>query len=111
MDVNFSVYSNDADGRLVGQQQRGWGRRALRLGSTNHSADIMREMQSSVFGGASLRRLISPSYGGVNGGKRVSQVITDSYDVLYGDWPEEYNEVTLVLMGGGFRRKHCTSSA
>lgn len=27
----------------------------------------------------------------------VSQVITDSYDVLYGSWPEKYDEVILVL--------------
>ena len=30
-------------------------------------------------------------------GSGISQVITDSYDVLYGDWPEAYNEVVLVL--------------
>ena len=27
----------------------------------------------------------------------ISQVVTDSYDLLYGAWPEEYNQVVLVL--------------
>lgn len=30
-------------------------------------------------------------------GTGISQAITDSYDVLYGSWPEAYNEVVLVL--------------
>ena len=30
-------------------------------------------------------------------GKTVSQVTTDSYDVLYGSWPQAYDEVVLVL--------------
>lgn len=27
----------------------------------------------------------------------ISQAVTDSYDLLYGAWPEEYNQVVLVL--------------
>ena len=30
-------------------------------------------------------------------GTSVSHVITDSYDLLYGQWPEDYDEVVLVL--------------
>lgn len=30
-------------------------------------------------------------------GDQVSQVITDSYELLYGSWPQAYNEVVLVL--------------
>ena len=32
-----------------------------------------------------------------NNGETVSRAITDSYDVLYGQWPEKYNEIVLVL--------------
>ena len=30
-------------------------------------------------------------------GKAVSTILFDSYDLLYGSWPENYNEVVLVL--------------
>ena len=30
-------------------------------------------------------------------GKAVSTILLDSYDLLYGSWPENYNEVVLVL--------------
>ena len=30
-------------------------------------------------------------------GKAVSSILIDSYDLLYGSWPENYNEVVLVL--------------
>lgn len=32
-----------------------------------------------------------------NGGKSVSKALTDKYDLLYGEWPQEYDEVILVL--------------
>ncbi len=31
------------------------------------------------------------------GGKAVSSIVTDSYDIVYGKWPTAYNELVLVL--------------
>lgn len=89
-DVNFSVYSHDADGNLINSDT-----------DTDSSGVI-----SSGFGPAMLSRLSGGSESGAENfselmpgaeGQAVSQVVTDEYEVLYGNWPEAYDEVVLVL--------------
>lgn len=89
-DVNFSVYSHDADGNLI-----------------NSDADADSSgVKTSGFGAAMLSRIGGGSEGGAENfselmpgaeGRAVSQVVTDGYEVLYGNWPEAYDEVVLVL--------------
>lgn len=89
-DVNFSVYSHDADGNLI-----------------NSDADTDSSgVKTSGFGAAMLSRISGGSEGGAENfselmpgaeGQTVSQVVTDGYEVLYGNWPEAYDEVVLVL--------------
>lgn len=60
-------------------------------------AGILNRLGSAAGGGSSagaanFSELMTSSDGG-----KVSPVLTDSYDLLYGSWPEEYNEVILVL--------------
>ena len=81
--VQFSVYTHDAEGSLVDTDS-----------SPNPSS-------GGGFGGmTSLEQSGSGNFSelmpGING-QSVSAVITDSYDLLYGHWPEAYNEVILVL--------------
>lgn len=96
-DVKFQVYSYDTDGTLVnsdtatdqmtsageagitGMGESGNSMMSAALGNTSSSASNFSELMS-----------------GTND-KTVSQVVTDSYDVLYGSWPEYYDEVVLVL--------------
>lgn len=89
-DVNFSVYSHDADGNLI-----------------NSDADTDSSgVKTSGFGATMLSRISGGSEGGAENfselmpgaeGQAVSQVVTDGYEVLYGNWPEAYDEVVLVL--------------
>lgn len=97
-DVDFSVYSYDADGTLIDSDSEVEESSTSASGATGQ-AEMMRRLSSSVgFGGSSSTSAenFSELTAGSDGSK-ISPVITDSYDVLYGSWPEEYNEVVLVL--------------
>lgn len=96
-DVNFGVYSHDADGKLIDSDSE-IGDTASPMAGNNGQAVILDKLKSSaVLGGSSSGAAnFSELIAGADG-KIISQVITDSYDVLYGAWPEEYNEIILVL--------------
>lgn len=93
--VNFSVYSHDAEGMLVdsdsdasegsllaGGGQIGIMSKLSAVGNTSGSSE----------GAANFSELMADA-----DGNTVSTVTKDSYEMLYGVWPEEYNEVVLVL--------------
>lgn len=97
-DVNFSVYSHDADGKLIDSDSE-IGDSASPMVGSNGKVGILNTLKGSAAqgggsssGAANFSELMVGS-----DGKTVSQVITDSYDVLYGTWPEKYNEIILVL--------------
>ena len=97
-DVNFNVYSYDADGNFVDTDQEIGGTSSSVAGSSGQIGILNRINGSTVLGGGSSSGAenFSELMSGADG-KTVSQVISDSYDILYGSWPEEYNEVVLVL--------------
>ena len=82
--VRFSVYTYDSNGELVDTNSS--------PGSTYGSGFG----GMSSFGQSSGNGNFSELMPGING-QSVSQVITDSYDLLYGHWPENANEMVLVL--------------
>lgn len=97
-DVKFSVYSHDSDGRLVDSDIE-LEESALPLSNSDSQAVILDRITDSVVPGggtSSGASNFSELMAGADG-KTVSQLVTDSYDVLYGAWPEEYNEIVLVL--------------
>ncbi|MEA4964607.1 MAG: ABC transporter ATP-binding protein/permease [Oscillospiraceae bacterium] len=92
--VNFDVFTKDADGNYQNTN--------LETDSDSSSAGMMgaessgmmsRLMGTSSSSGAENFEELMPG----SGGEMVSKVTTDSYDVLYGSWPQSYNEVVLVL--------------
>ena len=95
--VNFDVYSYDPDGVLVntnadpeeisGSEKNGFG-------SNSTGMDSMAMMMGSS--SSSQAKNFSQLMAGTDD-QAISQVVTDSYDLLYGAWPEEYNQVVLVL--------------
>ena len=89
-DVNFSVYSHDADGLLIGSDSDPDGKT-----ESGNGIGIMSRLTGSSGSGSSAANF-SELMTGANG-ESVSQVVTDSYDLLYGSWPENENEVILVL--------------
>lgn len=96
-DVDFSVYSYDAAGKLINSDSEPEESSATAAGNSGQ-VGILNRLQSSAYGGtsssgaANFSELMTGS-----DGTSISQVVTDSYDVLYGAWPAEYNEVVLVL--------------
>ncbi len=97
--VNFSVYSHDKDGNLIDSNAD-----ADEVSSSETSMgnmlDYRNQMISTAIGSNSSKSTGAENFSelmvGTNG-KAVSSVITDSYDILYGSWPEKYDEVVLVL--------------
>ncbi len=88
--VRFSVYTHDANGDLVDTDSN------PNESTNNHSFGSMSSF-GQLFGGMSTQSgNFSELMAGVQG-RSVSAVITDSYDLLYGHWPEHFNEVILVL--------------
>ena len=85
--VNFSVYTHDPDGKLRDTN-------AEADEKTNHPAMSSPFFQTS--GSTTGARNFSELIAG-NDGSAVSKIITDSYDVLYGRWPDRYDELVLVL--------------
>lgn len=97
-DVGFSVYSYDPDGNLIDSDSEA-GESSTTTPGNNKQAGILNRLNGSAAldgdssaGAANFSELMAGT-----DGSSISQVITDSYDVLYGAWPEEYNEVVLVL--------------
>lgn len=97
-DVDFSVYSYDADGNLIDSDSEAGESSSSASDSTGQIGILNRISSSAALNGdssagaANFSELIAGT-----DGAGISQVITDSYDVLYGSWPEEYNQVVLVL--------------
>lgn len=97
--VNFDVYSYDSEENLINSNadieevtgsdhSSGFGAMAGGMGGM----PMMMGNSSSSSGAENFSELMVGTEGNT-----VSQVVTDSYKVLYGDWPEKYNEVMLVL--------------
>lgn len=95
-DVQFSVYSHNADGTLVdtGSEVE----KTSPMVGSNGQIGILSRLSSSPLlgstsgGAANFSELMPGAEGNF-----ISPVITDSYDVLYGTWPKAYDEVMLVL--------------
>lgn len=86
--VKFDVFSYNANGEWINSDTEIDGAKGaggngimsrLNGGGTSSSASNFSELMP-----------------GANG-QTISHVITDSYDVLYGDWPQNYDEVILVV--------------
>lgn len=89
-DIRFHVYSYDADGNFINTDMETEGS----SGMMNNAGifNKLNGMTGSSDSGTNFSELMVGA-----DGSGISQVITDSYDVLYGSWPQAYNEVVLVL--------------
>lgn len=86
-DIQFRVYTYDTEQVLI----------------DTGGAGVEQSNRFGISAGDGMGMMMSGSYNhfeqlmpGV-GGKLISPTVTDSYDVLYGDWPAAYDEVVLVL--------------
>lgn len=97
-DVNFAVYSYDSEDNLINSNAdiedvtgsdslSGFGAMAGGMGDMS-----MMVGSSSTSGAENFSELMTGT-----GDDAISRGITDNYEVLYGNWAENYNEVMLVL--------------
>jgi putative ABC transport system permease protein len=101
-DVSFDVYSYDSDGNLVNSDadtdnvtttSDDSSPFSLVMQNSQNMMSIASMMGYTGSSGASNFSEIMMDKSGDN----VSSVITDSYDLVYGSWPTEYDETVLVL--------------
>lgn len=88
--TSFNVYTHDTEDTLVNVDGV-----TIDEEETASSSSMMSSMSSmsSMMGSSSNFEEMLP---GTNG-EMISPVVTDSYDVLYGSWPSNYDEVVLAL--------------
>ncbi len=92
---NWSVLIKDADGNVIKSDIMEL-INAIYGGGMNDSAagSMMGGMGSSMMGGFNVWEEMLPSIGE---DEPINSLITDEYDLIYGEWPTEYNEVVLVV--------------
>lgn len=93
-DMNFEVYSYDKDDTLVNSNadtSEITGSDASGFGTGANGMSMMMTGSAASDGAPNFSELMAGT------DSTVSPVTTDSYDVLYGSWPQSYNEVVLVL--------------
>ena len=102
-DLNFDIYSYDPNGNIVASDAD--------ISATSTTTSALSELGFDMGSSMSMIRSFIASIVGTtsNGaenfsellpggnGEAISDVVKDSYDLLYGKWPENYDEVVLVL--------------
>ena len=95
--VQFDVFARDADGNIVNTSI-----------DVDEAAESAEESDFSAMMNQNMQNAMTMMTGSDGGAENfeemmvgvdstISPVVTDSYDLLYGAWPEAYNEVVLVL--------------
>ena len=101
-DLNFLVYTKNVDGSIIESDAE---ELLQELMSKHMGMDMsaMMNAQSSGGGMMSMMSMGTPSFRvwqemlpGDNG-KTVSELLEKQYDVIYGQWPTDYDEIVLVV--------------
>ena len=105
-DLNFAVYTKDPDGTVIPSDTNALMREILGeyMGIDTSSMENLTDMAEnnpmmnlmSTSGGAPGMNLWQEMLPGENG-RLVSELLEKQYDVIYGSWPTDYNEIVLVV--------------
>ena len=99
--VNFSVFSYNEKGEIINSDTD-----TQKLQSSDYGdGDLSQLMQQDMSMMTDMHNMASnssdnaPNFQEIMRGNKsvISPMIKDSYEVLHGNWPKEYNEVVLVL--------------
>jgi len=102
-DLDLLIYTKDVDGKIIRSDSEELMMNAIKehmgmdlsamMGSAGNSAfGSMMQAESSMMSARVWSEILSDKNGGL-----VSPVVEGQYDVIYGSWPNEYNEVVLVV--------------
>lgn len=93
-DTDFHVYAYDIDGKVVSTDGKTIGSDAT---DSSSSSMMMPGMSmgpmTSMMGSTDNFQQLIPG----TGDELVSSVVTENYDLVYGNWPAAYDEVVLVM--------------
>ena len=96
-DFNWSVLTKDADGNVIKSD-------AMELINTIYGGGMNDSAASSMMGMGGMGSSMMGSFNvwqemlpGVEKDETINSLIKDEYDLIYGEWPTEYNEVVLVV--------------
>lgn len=93
-DVKFDVFTYDSEDEFINTDGSSFEDSSSGVMSPAMMANS--NGMPSVMGGASSNSNFDELMPGIDD-KVISDVLKDGYDVLYGAWPTEYNEIVLVL--------------
>ena len=97
-DFNWSVLIKDADGAVIKSDAMELINSIYGGGMNNSAAGSMMNgfggMGSAMAGSFNVWQEMLP---GVAADEPINSLITEEYDVIYGNWPQAYNEVVLVV--------------
>ena len=99
--VDFKVFAFDSAGHLVDTDvdtSSEYSSQSSIFGNLVEARSLMMSNMSTLMGGSGTNHAqnFTEMQAGANGDV-VSQVVKDSYDVVYGSWPNDYDEVVLVV--------------
>ena len=91
-DPNFNIYTKDSDGNIV----------------ESDVVTLLNELMASMYGGdfSSYFDTMGAFYSSFESwqemlpgenGELINQTLLDQYDVIYGSWPQDYDEVVLIV--------------
>ena len=91
-DPNFNIYTKDSDGNIV----------------ESDVVTLLNELMASMYGGdfSSYFDTMGDFYSSFESwqemlpgenGELINQTLLDQYDVIYGSWPQDYDEVVLIV--------------
>ena len=91
-DPNFNIYTKDSDGNIV----------------ESDVVTLLNELMASMYGGdfSSYFDTMGAFYSSFESwqemlpgenGELINQTLLDQYDVIYGSWPQSYDEVVLIV--------------
>ena len=91
-DPNFNIYTKDSDGNIV----------------ESDVVTLLNELMASMYGGdfSSYFDTMGDFYSSFESweemlpgenGELINQTLLDQYDVIYGSWPQSYDEVVLIV--------------
>ncbi len=96
-DLNFGIYTTDADGNIIHSSAeeiitKAWAS-MMGLDSADELSDSPMMQNSTGTTGIELwEEMLSG-----NDGELINDILYEQYDVIYGNWPEAYDEVVLVV--------------
>lgn len=100
-DLNLSIYTEDTEGNIVKSDANEL-LNTLMTGSTENEPpqqstlmENAQAMQNQMMGGnrfAVWEELLPE-----NSGKGINPILKEQYDLVYGAWPKEYNEIVLIV--------------